>query len=109
VIEALPARIRSKISAPADGCWTWTGAGGDGDYGAVWYQGSTRKAHVVVYELLVGPVPAGLELDHLCRVKHCVRPDHLEPVTHAENMRRTVRAATARYRQRLRESGTCGG
>lgn len=45
-------------------------------------------AHVFVYETLVGPVPDELELDHTCRVRACVRPSHLEPVTHAENMER---------------------
>jgi hypothetical protein len=49
-------------------------------------------AHDFFYRLLVGPVPAGLELDHLCRVKLCVNPIHLEPVTHLENMRRASSA-----------------
>ena len=51
--------------------------------------GRKRPAHVVIYEAMVGPVPDGHELDHLCRVGHCVRPDHLEPVIHAENMTRS--------------------
>ena len=46
--------------------------------------------HQFFYRLLVGPVPEGLELDHLCRVKLCVRPEHLEPVTHPENMQRAL-------------------
>ncbi|HEV2123202.1 MAG TPA: HNH endonuclease signature motif containing protein [Chloroflexota bacterium] len=46
------------------------------------------KAHRWAYEALVGPIPTGTELDHLCRNPACVRPDHLEPVTHAENIRR---------------------
>lgn len=62
-----------------DDCWEWTGKAASG-YGA----------HRRVYEWLRGPVPEGLELDHLCRNKLCVRPDHLEPVTRAENMRRRV-------------------
>lgn len=49
---------------------------------------SKAAAHRFVYELLVGPIPAGLTIDHLCRVTSCVRPDHLEPVTNAENVRR---------------------
>lgn len=72
-------------------CWLWTGAptarGGYGLIGA----GGTRnqvRAHRFSYELLVGPIPAGLEIDHLCRVHLCVRPTHLEAVTHAENVRR---------------------
>lgn len=71
-----------------DGCWEWYGTlTGDG-YGKLWYEGRRRNAHALVYELLVGPVPEGLELDHLCRNRKCVRPDHLEPVTHKENCNR---------------------
>lgn len=47
--------------------------------------------HRAAYEVLVGPVPEGLELDHLCRVRHCYNPSHLEPVTRLENMRRTMK------------------
>jgi hypothetical protein len=50
-------------------------------------------AHRFAYELLVGPIPEDLELDHLCRVRHCVNPAHLEPVTHLENILRGMRAA----------------
>ena len=57
-------------------------------YGTFWDGERKRLAHVVAYELFVGPVPDGRELDHLCRVPACVRPTHLEPVTHAENLRR---------------------
>jgi hypothetical protein len=55
-----------------------------GQYGQVGH----KAAHRVVYEALVGPVPEGLELDHLCKESRCVNPAHLEPVTHAENVRR---------------------
>jgi hypothetical protein len=47
-----------------------------------------RYAHRVVYEILVGPIPSGLQLDHICSVPWCVNPDHLEPVTAKENTRR---------------------
>ena len=69
-------------------CWRWTGTRDRSGYGQMKYQGRRPGAHRVSYELFVGPVPEGLELDHLCRSPECVRPDHLEPVTHAENMRR---------------------
>lgn len=76
-----------------DGCWPWQGPSNSSGYGSIrlnvgFKQGVTRGAHVVLYELMVGPIPEGLELDHLCRNKRCVRPDHLEPVTRAENNRR---------------------
>lgn len=48
-------------------------------------------AHRVAYELWVGPIPEGMELDHRCKVRACINPAHLEPVTHAENMRRLGR------------------
>ena len=64
-------------------CWNWTGPT-VGPYG----KRSGKLAHRVVFELLVGDIPEGLELDHLCRNTLCVNPDHLEPVTRAENMRR---------------------
>jgi hypothetical protein len=70
--------------AEPNGCWRWLGRFDANGYGR---QGR-RWAHRIVYELLVGPIPAGAVLDHLCRTKWCVNPDHLEPVTHAENCRR---------------------
>ena len=82
------ADIRRKFLANllvGDGCWEWEGNRYSQGYGRV--TGAVR-AHTYSYELLVGPVPEGLELDHLCRVRHCVRPDHLEAVTSAENIRR---------------------
>lgn len=72
-----------------DGCWLWTAALSDGGYG-VFGIGGRRvvHAHRFAYQQRVGPIPEGLHLDHLCRVRNCVNPDHLEPVTHAENVRR---------------------
>lgn len=72
-----------------DCCWEWTGAKSSAGYGEIATGNHTpRLAHVVMYELLVGPVPAGMELDHLCRKPSCVEVYHLEPVTHRENLRR---------------------
>lgn len=68
-------------------CWLWRGTVIN-DYGRVAVGKRLIKAHRRAYELLVGPVPAGLVLDHLCAIKHCVNPDHLEPVTQGENARR---------------------
>jgi hypothetical protein len=81
-------RLMAKIATQADDCWLWTGCVGDGGYGQVTIAQRRHKAHRAVYELLVGPIPEGLDLDHLCRVRRCVNPDHLEPVTRSENLRR---------------------
>lgn len=71
-------------------CWLWTGAKSRSGYGHVVYAAKHWPAHRLIYELEVGPIPEGLQLDHLCRERRCVRPDHLEPVTAAENTRRAV-------------------
>lgn len=73
------------------GCWIWHAAIDDNGYGRVHNPGGSCLAHVVLYEFVVGPVPDGLELDHTCRTPSCVRPSHMEPVTHAENMARVPR------------------
>ena len=75
-------------------CWLWTGGRSTGGYG--YYYAPThdrRLAHRVAYESLVGPIPAGLQIDHLCRNRACVNPEHLEPVTQQENL---LRGALAR-------------
>lgn len=75
-------------------CWHWAREIGASGYGrAVVYINGKKKyyrAHQVMYENMIGPIPDGLELDHLCRVRCCVNPEHLEPVTHAENMARRI-------------------
>jgi hypothetical protein len=88
VNERLRARIESHVERDGVfGCWLWTGKPDRYGYGTVWL-GGPRQAHRVAYVELVGPVAPGLKLDHLCRRRHCVRPDHLEPVTEAENQLR---------------------
>jgi len=84
----------NKVDAGGD-CWEWVAAKTSLGYGS--FKG--KGAHIWAWNHLVGPVPDGLELDHLCRVRHCVNPDHLEPVTHAENTRRGAGPILARLRR----------
>jgi hypothetical protein len=74
----------------SDGCWEWTGDRCARGYGRMTINRKKVMAHRIVYQELVGPIPAGLSLDHLCLNPICVRPDHLEAVTHAENVRRGI-------------------
>jgi hypothetical protein len=86
---ALPTAIASKINPnPETGCWEWAGARDSRGYGNVRYGRRVRKAHRVVYEIVRGPIQDDLDCDHLCRTPSCVRPSHIEPVPHLENVRR---------------------
>ena len=78
---------------PTSGCWLWSGAIADTGYGSIRTsrpEPRTLLAHRLSYELTNGPIPEGLELDHKCRVRCCVNPEHLEPVTHSVNHRRGI-------------------
>ncbi len=69
-------------------CWLWAAYISTNGYGYFNLDGRPTQAHRVAFELTRGPIPDGLVTDHLCRVRHCVNPDHLEPVTHRENILR---------------------
>jgi hypothetical protein len=80
-------RFFSKVVAGPNCCWIWTGATCDG-YGAFFCGGKNVGAHRWSYEFHVGQIPEGMQIDHLCRVRQCVNPSHLEPVSQAENIKR---------------------
>lgn len=67
------------------GCWLWTGRTNGGGYGLFGYQSQTWRAHRLSYTWANGPIPDGLEIDHKCRVRNCVRPSHLQAVTRGLN------------------------
>ena len=93
-IDDLPERIRKKIKVCENGCWEWIGARTSDGYGHIQWQGRKVTAHRFVRHFLVGDVSIFSKgrsidsIDHLCEVRYCVNPDHLEPVTHRENIRR---------------------
>lgn len=83
-----PDRYRVEDRGYTTPCWIWNLAVNDSGYGVVGQGGKMLRAHRVYYEKACGPIPSGLVLDHLCRVRSCVNPDHLEPVTRGENVMR---------------------
>lgn len=101
--ERLPLRFREKVEVQSNGCWFWMGATYERGYGCIRVDGRSQSTHVFAYEALAGPVPDGLELDHVCCMPPCCNPAHLEPVTHTENMRRAWLARRGCYR-RLRDA-----
>lgn len=94
--DGLPAESRfwKYVAKDAEtGCWNWTGGTTKG-YGSFTHPGRKKcYAHRYSWELHRGTIPDGLVIDHLCRNTRCVNPDHLEPVTQQENVRRSIRGA----------------
>lgn len=89
--KTIPENIRfEKFFRKTSGCWLWLGyTYGRSDYGHFWSNGKMILAHRFSYELYKGPIPKGMQLDHVvCHVKKCVNPEHLEVVTARENTRR---------------------
>ena len=90
-VETLAARAKDRFWAKVDKtetCWLWTANTCSRGYGHLRSNKVHWLAHRLSYTWAYGPIPDGLEIDHLCRVRNCVRPDHLEAVTHTENVRR---------------------
>lgn len=91
-------RLSAKVIINANGCWIWNARIEPNGYGRFGYQGRMCWAHRISYELFKGEIPAGLDLDHLCRNRACVNPDHLEPVTRLENASRGIAGQVNRDR-----------
>jgi hypothetical protein len=81
-------RFWAKVEK-SDECWIWTAAKANG-YGLFYIDGHLISSHRMSYQWEIGPIPDGMELDHLCRNRACVNPAHLEPVSRSENLRRGV-------------------
>ena len=81
-------RFWSNVDRQEGGCWPWLAGQYHNGYGRFWDGQRQVRAHRYAYELLVGPIPDGLQIDHLCRVRNCVNPDHLESVTARDNVLR---------------------
>lgn len=87
----IPERFWTAIAHDPDtGCWLWQRHPFAAGYGLFRVDGKRWLIHRYSYTALVGPIPDGLHIDHLCRNRHCVNPDHLEPVTQRENIRRAL-------------------
>lgn len=102
----IPLKKRFAESTQKDhktGCWLWLLGTDIHGYAKMKHDGRTRKSATVAYEFYIGPVPFGLELDHLCFNKLCVNPDHLEPITHSENLKR--RKSFSRFKNNLCKKG----
>jgi hypothetical protein len=84
----LPKRFWDRVVADKHGCWIWAGRLNFWGYADFWANGKNLPAHRYSYEMLISAIPAGLHLDHLCRVRSCVNPAHLEPVTIKQNVLR---------------------
>lgn len=96
------ARFWSNVDKAAEnGCWEWTGTVGLSGYARFQSRttGGRRYAHRVAWEIVRGQIPEGLQIDHLCRNRRCVNPEHLEPVTQRTNVLRGVGPSAKQARQ----------
>lgn len=95
-----------SMPEPNSGCWLWLGALKDTGYGRLILAGRYWAAHRLSYVLYKGPIPDGLEIDHLCRTRCCVNPDHLEAVTRSVNCSRSpiIRAQASRQQPKAAEA-----
>lgn len=89
----------AKVTVQANECWQWQGSKNQLGYGQFWNGSNLVSAHRFAYELLIGEIPPDRELDHLCRNTSCVNPEHLETVSHKENIKRGILPVMMRQRQ----------
>jgi HNH endonuclease len=91
-------RFMDKVRRPKKrgGCWLWQGHLDQAGYGQFKWNGAARWAHRLSYAIFVGRIPAGVEIDHQCRVRRCVNPAHLELATVSDNRRDGARARNGR-------------
>lgn len=98
MVTGRPLVFDGRVNKTSNGCWQWTGLLTKAGYGAMFARGE-HGAHRVSWLLHRGPIPTGLQLDHLCRNRACVNPDHMEPVTVRENVLRGEGPAARHARQ----------
>lgn len=94
-MQSVGERFWAKVDFSDDGCWEWRGCRSWWGYGLFRLDGKMAAAHRVAYQRVIGAIPEGLEIDHICERRACVRPDHLRPLTHRENMCRSQTAPSA--------------
>lgn len=106
--EPVPPRLEKfSIPEPNTGCHLWLGALSTDGYAQLWAKGRQRSAHILAYELARGLIPQGFQIDHLCRMRCCVNPAHLEAVTPQTNSLRGLGPFTFRERNAAAYSLTC--
>ena len=98
--QGVSQRFNKKFIKDKSGCWLWQACTNADGYGKFLLHGKSSYAHRIAYVIYKNKIPAGLEIDHLCRVRSCVNPDHLEAVTHKINVLRGSSPQVSGVRQR---------